>query len=143
VIWHISWSTKKLSGIKPFLKRTNFFCIFVHLVFWDSWYKFFLCTCVRRKYNKYLVNNFLLDQHNIFFAITIRYSLIANFDLGKIETAGFRTRSTRCSHAHCENSTKEGTVDFPGAKTRSHAPNVLKGQTCKVDGRTEGQARSK
>ena len=97
VIWYISWSMKKLS--EPFFKANKIFLYFCTFVFWDSWYKFFLCTCVRRKYNKYLVNNFFLDQHYVFFAITIGYSLIANFDLGKIETAGFRTRSTRCSHA--------------------------------------------
>ena len=99
VIWQISWSMKKLSEIKPFVKANKIFLYFCTFGFFGGIVGInFLCTCVWRKYNKYLVNNFL-NQHDVFFTITIGYSLIANFDLGKIETAGFRTRSTWCSHA--------------------------------------------
>ena len=41
-----------------------------------------------------------LDNHDVFFtAITIGDTLITDFDLGKVETAGFGARSTRCGHA--------------------------------------------
>ena len=71
-----------------------------------------------------MLENFL-DDHDVSVMVTIRQPLIADLDLGEVETAGLSTGSTGGGHADSEKSAEDCTVNLPGPETGSHAPNML------------------
>ena len=69
------------------------------------------------------------NDHNVFVvaSITVRQSLISDFDLGKIQTASFSARSATGGHANGGKGAEKGAVDFPSPKAGTQTPNMLKG----------------
>ena len=68
------------------------------------------------------------NDHNVFVvaSITVRQSLISDFDLGKIQTTSFCARSASSGHANGEKCTEKGAIDFPSSKAGTQTPNMLK-----------------
>ena len=69
------------------------------------------------------------NDHNVFVvaSITVRQSLISDFDLGKIQTTSFSARSATGGHANGGKGAEKGAVDFPSPKAGTQTPNMLKG----------------